>query len=102
MIAHKLHLEKYLNWSNWDNESRRRAASALPGISNFEFCVVFTTIVKSLFYLRGPTKKIQGSSSDLYNVVGQVMVTRDDLVFLRSDREFFFFCMLFRICIRNS
>ena len=95
VIAHKLHLEKYLNWSNWDNESRRRAASALPGISNFEFCVVFTTIVKLLFYLRGPTKKIQGSSLDLYNVVGQVMVTLDDLVFARSDREIFFFSHVF-------
>ena len=46
--------EKYLNWLDWDNESRRRAASALARISNFEFCVVFTTIVKSLFYLQSP------------------------------------------------
>ena len=67
VIAHKLHLEKYLNWSDWDNESRRRVTSSiLAGISNFEFCVIFTTIVKSLFYLRGPTKKIQGRSLDLW------------------------------------
>ena len=46
--------EKYLNWPDWDNESRRRAASALARISNFEFCVVFTTIVKSPFYLQSP------------------------------------------------
>ena len=71
VIAHKLHVKKYLNWSDWDNESRRRAASALAGIS----------IVKSLLYLRGPPKKIQGRSLDLYNVVGQVMVARDDLLF---------------------
>ena len=62
VIAHKLHLEKYLSWSDWDNESRRRAASTLAGISNFQFCVVFTTVVKLLFYLQGPTKKIQGRS----------------------------------------
>ena len=46
--------EKYLNWPDWDNESRRRAASALARISNFEFCVVFTTIVKSPFYFQSP------------------------------------------------
>ena len=87
MIAHKLHLEKYLSWSVWDNESRRRAASALAGISNFEFCVVFTSIVKSVFYLRGPTKKIQGRNLDLYNVVGQVMVAGDYLAFGWSDKR---------------
>ena len=40
VIVHKLHLEKHLIWSDRDNESRRRAASALAGISNFQFCVV--------------------------------------------------------------
>ena len=35
--------------------------------------------------MRRPTKKIQGRSLDLYNVVVQVMVARDDLVFARSD-----------------
>ena len=95
VIAHKLHPEKYLNWSDWDNESRRRGASALAGISNFEFCVVFTTIVKSLFYLRDPTKKIQGRSLDLNNVVGQVMVISGDLVFARSDEGKMFFARCF-------
>ena len=38
----------------WDNESRRRAANFLARISNFEFCVVFTTIVKSPFYFQSP------------------------------------------------
>ena len=46
--------EKYLNWPDWVNESRRRAASALARILNFEFCVVFTTIVKLPFYLQSP------------------------------------------------
>ena len=86
MIAHKLHLEKYLNWSDWDNESRRIAASAIAEISNFDFCVNFTTILKSLF-LKGPTRKIKGRSLDLYNVVGQVLVSRDDLLFARSGEE---------------
>ena len=85
VIAHKLHVKKYLNWSDWDNESRRRAASALAGIS----------IVKSLLYLRGPPKKIQGRSLDLYNVVGQVMVARDDLLFARSEEGKKFFALCF-------
>ena len=46
--------EKYLNWPDWDDESRKRAASALTRISNFELCVVFTAIVKSPFYLESP------------------------------------------------
>ena len=100
VIAHKLHLEKYLNWSHWNNESWRRVASARAGISSFEFCVVFTTIVKSHFFLRGPTKKIQGRSLDLY-VFGRVMVARDDLVFARNDEGKKVFCTLFRICIGN-
>ena len=49
-------IEKYLNWPDWDNESRRRAASALARILNFEFCIVFTTVVKSPFYVRLKTK----------------------------------------------
>ena len=81
VIARKLHLDKYLNCSEWDNESRRIAASALAGILNCKFCVAFTTIIKSLFYLQGPTKKIQGRSLDLYNVVGLVMVAPNNLVF---------------------
>ena len=96
VIAHKLHLEKYLNWSDWDNEFKRRAASALVGISNFEFCVVFTTIIKSLFYLWGPTKKIQGRSLDLCKVVGQVMVICNDLVFAQSDEGKKFFARCFK------
>ena len=35
--------------------------------------------------MRGPAKKIQGRSLDLRNVVGQVVVARDDLVFAPSD-----------------
>ena len=46
--------EKYLNMPDWDNESRRRVVNFLARISNFEFCVVFTTIVKSTFYFQSP------------------------------------------------
>ena len=59
VITHKLHLERYLNWSDWDNESWRRVASALAGISSFEFCVVFTTIVKSLFFCEVQLRKFK-------------------------------------------
>ena len=95
MIACKLHLDKYLNCSEWDNESRRIATSALAGISNSKFCVVFTTIIKSLFYLQGPTKKIQGRNLDLYNVVGLVMVAPNNLVFAWIDEENKFFARCF-------
>lgn len=95
VIAHKLHLEKYPTWRKWDTESRRRASGLLSGISNFEFCVVWTTMVKSLFYLRGPTKKIQGRSLDLYDVVGQVKIAREDLAFVRSDGAKIFFTRCF-------
>ena len=39
VIANKLHLDRYPEWNDWDNESRRRASSALAGIANFEFCI---------------------------------------------------------------
>ena len=91
---------EHCNAEGTHGEYSRNIACRLEGISNFEFCVIFTTIVKSLSYLRGPTKKIQGRGLDLY-VVGQVMVARDDLVFARSDEGKMFFCMLFQICIRN-
>ena len=38
-----------------------------------------------MFYLAGPTKKIQGRSLDLLDVVGQVEVTREDLAFIVND-----------------
>ena len=43
-IVHKSYLERYSTLSDWDNESKMRASSALAGISNFEFSVIFTTV----------------------------------------------------------
>ena len=66
----------------------------LAGIETFEFCTVWTTDVRSFFYLRGSTKKIQGRSLDLLDVVGQVEVAREDLAFIRNDgaKEYFSRC----------
>ena len=61
-------------------------------ISNF---LLFLLPLKSLFYLSGPSKKIQGRSLDLYNVVWQVMVACDDLIFARSDEQKNFFAPCF-------
>ena len=74
VIAHKLHMEKYPAWENWDQESRSRASGLLGAMSTFQFCVVWTTVVKALTYLRGHSKKIQGESLDLYDIVGQIKV----------------------------
>ena len=99
VISHKLHLEKYPNWRQWDTESRRTASALLAGIATFEFCIVWTTVVRSLFYLRGPTKKIQGRSLDLLDVVGQVEVAREDLAFIRNDgaKEYFSRCFEYAV-----
>ena len=82
VISHKLHLQKYANWRQWDTESGRTASALLVGIATFEFCIVWTTIVRLLFYLGGPTKNIQGQSLDLLDVVGQVEVARENLAFI--------------------
>ena len=94
VISHKLHLEKYPNWRQWDTESRRTASASLAGIGTFAFCIVCTTVVRSLFYLRGLTKQIQGPSLDLLDVVGQVEVAREDIAFIRNDgaKDYFSRC----------
>ena len=89
--SHKLHLEKYPNWCQWDTESRRTASALLAGIATSEFSIVWRTDVRTLLYLRGPTKKIQGRKLNLLAVVGQVEVTREDFTFIRNDgaKEYF-------------
>ena len=82
VISDKLHLQKYPNCRQWDNESRRRTSALLAGIAAFEFCTVWTTVVRSLFYLGGPNKKIQGRSLDLLDFKGQVEIAREDLAFI--------------------
>ena len=91
MIAHKLHLEKYPAWENWDQESRARVSGLLGAISTFQFCVVWTTVVKALTYLRGPSKEIQGQSLDLYDVVGQIKVVQRYLQHKRENADESFF-----------
>ena len=71
----------------------------LAGIATFEFCIVWTTVVRSLFYLRVPTKKIQRRSLDLLDFVGQVEVARADLAFIRNDgaKEYFSRCFEYAV-----
>ena len=52
---------------------------------------IWTTVVKALTYLRGPSKKIQGESLDLYDVVGQIKVVQGDLQHERENAEQSFF-----------
>ena len=59
--AHRLHLEKYSTWSDWYNKFSGKASTALACIPNFDFLGLVLLPLKSLFYLRGPTKKIQRS-----------------------------------------
>ena len=85
VISYKLHLEKYPNWCQLDTESRRMASALLVDNATFVFCIVWTTVFRSSFYLHGPTKKIQGWSLDLLDILGQVEVTRGDLPFIWND-----------------
>ena len=57
----------------------------LAGISIFELCIVWSTVVRLLFYLRGSAKKIQGQSLDFLDTVRQIEVAREDLAFIRND-----------------
>ena len=82
VISYKLHLEKYPNWYRLDTESRRMASALLVGNATFVFCFVWTTVFRSSFYLHGPTKKVQGRSLDLLDILGQVEVTGGDLPFI--------------------
>ena len=82
VISHKLHLERYPNWRQCDTESRRTASALLAGIATFEFFIVWATVAR---LLRCPTKKIQGRSLDLLDVVGQVEFFCEDLAFIRND-----------------
>ena len=69
VISNKPHLEKYPNWRQWDTESRRAGSALLAGITkHLSFLIDWTTVVRSLFYLRGSTKKIQGRSLDLLDL----------------------------------
>ena len=70
------------------------ASALLVGNATFVFCIVWTTVFRSSFYLHGPTKKIQGWSLDLLDILGQVEVTRGDLPFIWNDgvKQYFSCC----------
>ena len=59
VIALKLYLQKYPEWSQFDQESRSRANRALVSLCNFRFLIVWTIMVKTLSYIKGPIKEIQ-------------------------------------------
>ena len=90
VMALKLHLEKYPEWSKFDQESRSRANRVLGSLRNFRFLIVWTIMVKALSYIKGPIKKIQGRILDLYEVVDVTRNTQTDLRFLRSEESDFY------------
>ena len=63
----------------------------LAGVATLEFCMAWTIVVRSLFYLRGLTRKIQGRNLDLLDFVGQVEVAHEDLAFIPNygAKEYF-------------
>ena len=75
------------------------ASSLFAGIAAFVFSIVWTTVARSSFYLHGPTKKIQGQSLNLLDVLGQVEVARKDLLFIRNDgvKEYFSRCFEYAV-----
>ena len=82
VISNILHLEKYPNQHQWVTESRRMASALLAGIRKFSFCIVWATIVRSLFYLRDSTKKIQGyiSIQDWQKSLAKVLLSFETTV----------------------
>ena len=69
-MALKLHLEKYPEWQNFDQESRSRANRVLGSLCNFRFLIMWTIMVKalSLAYIKRPIKKFPGRNLNLYEV----------------------------------
>ena len=100
-MALKLHLEKYPEWPKFDQESRSRANRVLGSLRNFRFLIVGTIMVKAPSYIKGPIKKIQGRSRDLYEVVDATRNTQTDLRLLRSEESDFYqrcYDYVIRIC----
>ena len=89
-MALKLHLEKYPERSKFDQESRSRTNRTLGSLRNFRFLIVWIIMVKALSSLKGPIKKIQGRSLDLYEVVDVIKNTHMDLSPLRSEESDFY------------
>ena len=90
VMALKLPLEKYPEWSKFDQESRSRANRVLGSLRNFRFLIVWTIMVKALSYIKGPIKKIQGRSLDLYEFLDVMRNIQTDLRLLRSEESDFY------------
>ena len=102
VMALKLHLEKYPEWSKFDQESRSRANRVLSSLRNFRFLIVWTIMVKALSYTKGPIKKMQGRSLDIYEVVDVIRNTQTDLRILRpGESDFYQRCYGYAIRICN-
>ena len=102
VMALKLHLEKYPEWSKFDQESRSRANRVLGSLRNFRFLIVWTIMVKALSYIKGPIKKIQGRGLDIYEVADMIRNTQTDLRLLRSEEsDFYQRCYDYTIRISN-
>ena len=53
-------------------------------MSGFEFIIILTLIVKENAFIEGPTKSIQGIVLDLYDVVGRIRNSKENLTFVRD------------------
>ena len=102
VMALKLHLEKYPEWSKFDQEIQSRANRVLGSLCNFRFLIGWTIIVKALSYIKRVVKRIQGRSLDLYEVVDVIRKTQTDLRLLGSgESDFYQRCYYYAIRICN-
>ena len=90
VMAFKLHLVKYPEWSKFDQESRSCANRVLASFRNFLFLIVWTIMVKALSHIKGTIKKIQSSSMDIYEIIDVIRNTQTDLRLLRSEESDFY------------
>ena len=64
----KLHLEIYSEWSKFDQENGSCTNRVLGSLRNFRFLIMWIMMVKALSYIKGPIKRIQGRSLELYEL----------------------------------
>ena len=62
----------------------------LGSLRNFCFLIVRTIMVKYLSYIKGPIRKIQGRSLDLYEIVDLIRNTQTGVMLLRSEESDFY------------
>ena len=88
-MALKLHLEKYrlVKIRSRKSISHNRV---LGSLRNFCFLIVRTIMVKYLSYIKGPIRKIQDRSLDLYEIVDVIRNTQTGVMLLRSEESDFY------------